>query len=106
MPGLGRASVDVCSVVVNRRAYNRCTHELFSGYTAVVKVRELNRRIEALGGVMTRQCGSHRRYEVVSAKGVRAFTVVPQHAGEVPVGTLAAIDRDLAPVLGKGWTRR
>ena len=50
---------------------------------------------------MTRQRGSHRRYE-----GVRAFTVVPQHAGEVPVGTLAAIDRDLAPVLGKGWTRR
>ena len=83
-----------------------CTHELFSEYTAVVKVRELNRRIEALGGVMTRQRGSHRRYEVVSAEGVRAFTVVPQHAGEVPVGTLAAIDRDLAPVLGKGWTRR
>ena len=83
-----------------------CTHELFSGYTAVAKVRELNRRIEALGGVMTRQRGSHRRYEVVSAEGVRAFTVVPQHTGEVPVGTLAAIDRDLAPVLGKGWTRR
>ena len=42
-----------------------------------MKVRELNRRIEALGGVMTRQRGSHRRYEVVSAEGVRAFTVVP-----------------------------
>jgi len=55
---------------------------------------------------MTRQRGSHRRYEVVSAEGVRAFTVVPQRVGEVPVGTLAAIDRDLASVLGKGWTRR
>ncbi|WP_315584130.1 type II toxin-antitoxin system HicA family toxin [Actinomyces viscosus] len=71
-----------------------------------MKARELNRRIGALGGVMTRQRGSHRRYEVVSLNGTRAHTVVPQHAGDVPVGTLAAIDRDLAPVLGKGWTRR
>jgi predicted RNA binding protein YcfA (HicA-like mRNA interferase family) len=30
----------------------------------VVKAREVNRRIERLGGVMVRQVGSHRRYEV------------------------------------------
>lgn len=57
---------------------------------------------------MTRQTGSHRRYAVVStgADGPKTwFTTVPQHSGDVPVGTLRAIERDLEDVFGKGWLR-
>ena len=75
----------------------------------VVRAREVNRRIERLGGVMVRQVGSHRRYVVTytDAAGVEATvaTTVAQHAGDVPAGTLRAIERDLEPGLGKGWLR-
>jgi len=66
----------------------------------------VNRRIERLGGVMVRQVGSHRRYVVTytDAAGVEATvaTTVAQHAGDVPAGTLRAIERDLEPGLRKG----
>ena len=59
----------------------------------------MNRRIERLGGVMVRQVGSHRRYVVVftndSGVEARAATIVPQHSGDIPAGTLRAIERDL-----------
>jgi predicted RNA binding protein YcfA (HicA-like mRNA interferase family) len=75
----------------------------------VVRAREINRRIERLGGVMVRQAGSHRRYMVTYADeaGSRMMvaTTVAQHAGDVPAGTLRAIERDLEPALGKGWLR-
>jgi predicted RNA binding protein YcfA (HicA-like mRNA interferase family) len=32
-------------------------------------------------------------------------TTVPQHAGDIPAGTLRAIERDLEPAFGKGWLR-
>jgi len=32
-------------------------------------------------------------------------TTVPQHAGDIPSGTLRAIERDLEPAFGKGWLR-
>jgi predicted RNA binding protein YcfA (HicA-like mRNA interferase family) len=32
-------------------------------------------------------------------------TTVPQHSGDIPAGTLRAIERDLEPALGKGWLR-
>lgn len=57
---------------------------------------------------MTRQTGSHRRYSVVgtSAGGNRTwFTTVPQHTGDIPAGTLRAIERDLEDAFGKGWLR-
>lgn len=57
---------------------------------------------------MTRQTGSHRRYAAVSsgADGSRTwFTTVPQHSGDIPAGTLRAIERDLEQVFGKGWLR-
>jgi predicted RNA binding protein YcfA (HicA-like mRNA interferase family) len=73
------------------------------------RAREVNRRIERLGGVMARQAGSHRRYVVTYADtdGVEAkvATMVSQHAGDIPAGTLRAIERDLEPALGKGWLR-
>jgi len=69
----------------------------------------VNRRIERLGGVMIRQTGSHRRYVVtyanVGGAEAKAATTVPQHSGDIPAGTLRAIERDLEPALGKGWLR-
>jgi len=74
-----------------------------------MRAREVNRRIERLGGVMIRQVGSHRRYVATytDAAGREAMvaTTVPQHAGDIPAGTLRAIERDLAPALGKRWLR-
>jgi predicted RNA binding protein YcfA (HicA-like mRNA interferase family) len=57
---------------------------------------------------MTRQVGSHRRYVVTyvdpsTGEERQVPTTVPQHAGDIPTGTLRAIERDLEPVLGKGW---
>jgi hypothetical protein len=34
---------------------------------------------------------------------VTARTSVSQHAGDIPRGTLGAIQRDMEPVFGKGW---
>lgn len=74
-----------------------------------MEAREVNRRIERLGGVMARQVGSHRRYVVTytGAAGEQATvtTTVAQHAGDIPAGTLRAIERDLEPAFGKGWLR-
>jgi predicted RNA binding protein YcfA (HicA-like mRNA interferase family) len=74
-----------------------------------MKAREVNRRIERLGGVMIRQVGSHRRYVVAftddTGAEAKATTTVPQHAGDIPAGTLHAIERDLEAALGKGWLR-
>jgi predicted RNA binding protein YcfA (HicA-like mRNA interferase family) len=75
----------------------------------VVRAREVNRRIERLGGVMARQVGSHRRYAVTytnaAGKQATVTTTVAQHAGDIPAGTLRAIERDLEPAFGKGWLR-
>jgi predicted RNA binding protein YcfA (HicA-like mRNA interferase family) len=69
-----------------------------------VKARQVNRRIERLGGKELRQRGSHRRYEA-TVDGVTARTTVPEHAGDIPIGTLQAIEKDMEPVFGKGWLR-
>jgi predicted RNA binding protein YcfA (HicA-like mRNA interferase family) len=70
-----------------------------------MKAREVNAKIEQQGGVILRQKGSHRFYEVSNTGGVTARTTVPQHNGDVPKGTLRAIERDLEEALGKGWLR-
>ncbi|WP_019931562.1 type II toxin-antitoxin system HicA family toxin [Nocardia sp. BMG111209] len=71
--------------------------------------RGVNRRIEQLGGVSVRQVGSHRRYRIVyeldTGQSATAHTTVPQHSGDMPIGTLRAIERDLAPAFGSGWLR-
>ncbi len=62
----------------------------------------MNRRIELLGGEHVRTVSSHRRYRVTN--GVLTLgTTVAQHSGDIPKGTLHKIERDLAPLLGKGW---
>jgi predicted RNA binding protein YcfA (HicA-like mRNA interferase family) len=70
-----------------------------------VKAREVNRRIERLGGRVVRQTGSHRRYVVTfidpAGREAKAFTSVAQHAGEIPSGTLRAIERDLEIALSE-----
>jgi predicted RNA binding protein YcfA (HicA-like mRNA interferase family) len=75
----------------------------------VVRAREVNRRIERRGGVMARQVGSHRRYVITykdaSGSEAKVATTVPQHQGDIPPGTLRAIERDLEPAFGKGWLR-
>jgi predicted RNA binding protein YcfA (HicA-like mRNA interferase family) len=74
-----------------------------------MRAREVNRRIERLGGVMARQVGSHRRYVVTytdAAGGqMTVVTTTAQHSGEIPAGTLRAIERDLEPAFGRGWLR-
>jgi predicted RNA binding protein YcfA (HicA-like mRNA interferase family) len=71
-----------------------------------VKARDINRRIELLGGEVLRQRGSHRLYRAVCADGSSVQTVVPQHAGrDVAPGTLRAIEKDLEPAFGKGWLK-
>jgi predicted RNA binding protein YcfA (HicA-like mRNA interferase family) len=67
-----------------------------------MKAREVNRKIERLGGIHVRTVGSHKRYRVISAD-VAASTAVPQHPGDIPHGTLRKIQKDLEPALGKGW---
>ena len=67
------------------------------------------RLIELNGGILLRQRGSHRQYEVrvtlADGTEVTARTTVAQHAGDVRPGTLRAIERDLEPVFGKGWLK-
>lgn len=69
----------------------------------------MNRRIERLGGEAVRQTGSHRRYGVTYVDGAghnrKVFTVVTQHPGDIPAGTLRAIERDLEVAFGAGWLR-
>ena len=74
-----------------------------------MRAREVNRAIERAGGTNLRQVGSHRRYRITKTgdDGIErtAHTTVPQHPGDIPTGTLRSIERDLEPVLGKGWLR-
>jgi predicted RNA binding protein YcfA (HicA-like mRNA interferase family) len=74
-----------------------------------MRAREVNRRIEQLGGTQLRQRGSHRVYEATKplsdGSTVSARTVVAQHAGDIPNGTLRAIEKDLEPAFGKGWLK-
>ncbi|MBX9472735.1 type II toxin-antitoxin system HicA family toxin [Microcella sp.] len=69
-----------------------------------MKARVIEKKIRAAGGVLVRQRGSHRLF-VVHADGKTARTTLPYHGGDVPKGTVRAIERDLEPVLGKGWLR-
>ena len=67
-----------------------------------MKAREVNRQIERLGGENVRQRGSHRLYRITNERGT-AQTTVPQHNGDIPGGTLRAIEKQLEGVLGEGW---
>jgi predicted RNA binding protein YcfA (HicA-like mRNA interferase family) len=51
---------------------------------------------------LVRRKGSHAIYRTPGG----CQTVVPLHTGDIPVGTLRAIQRQLEPCLGKGWLGR
>jgi len=61
---------------------------------------EVLKALKARGAVLVRQKGSHARYK--SACGECA-TTVPMHKGDVPIGTLRAIQKDMEPCYGEGW---
>jgi predicted RNA binding protein YcfA (HicA-like mRNA interferase family) len=67
-----------------------------------VTARDLLRLLRRLGCVEVRQRGSH-----VLVRCGECTAVVPVHAGEdIKTGTLRAIERQLEPCLGKGWSKR
>jgi len=54
--------------------------------------------------VMVGQRGSPRKYRAAGgAPPVTVHVIVPQHRGDIPVGTLRGIERALEPAFGKGW---
>ena len=71
--------------------------------------RTAGKRILKLGGYQVRQRGSHRFYEarrtLPDGTVVVANTVVPQHSGDIAVGTLRSIERDMELVFGERWLR-
>jgi predicted RNA binding protein YcfA (HicA-like mRNA interferase family) len=70
-----------------------------------VKAAQVIRRITELGGVQTRQRGSHRMFTATKS-GITAQTTVPDHgARDLGPGLVRAIERQMEPVFGKGWLR-
>ncbi len=63
-----------------------------------MKARELRRILASNGCREIRQRGSHL---IIGCGECR--TTVPLHGGTIPIGTLAAIRRQLAPCLGENW---
>jgi predicted RNA binding protein YcfA (HicA-like mRNA interferase family) len=61
----------------------------------------LRRLLKRLGCVEVRQRGAH-----LFVRCGRCSTVIPVHTGDLPPGTLRAIDADLALCLGEGWLER
>jgi predicted RNA binding protein YcfA (HicA-like mRNA interferase family) len=66
-----------------------------------MRTRELRNLLRRHGCVELRQSGSHLIVQCGSCR-----TVMPVHSGDIAVGTLRSIERDLAPCLGEGWIRR
>jgi predicted RNA binding protein YcfA (HicA-like mRNA interferase family) len=54
---------------------------------------EVVTKIKALGGELLRRKGSHARYECACGKHQ---TTVAMHNGDIPLGTLRAIQKQLA----------
>jgi predicted RNA binding protein YcfA (HicA-like mRNA interferase family) len=63
--------------------------------------REVSRRIVQLGGVEVASKGSHRRYQAAGCSTIVAF-----HPGDIPIGTLRSIERQMETCFGVGWLRR
>jgi predicted RNA binding protein YcfA (HicA-like mRNA interferase family) len=65
-----------------------------------VKASEVTKKILARGGRKLRQKGSHARFECACA---RFKTTVPMHGGELGLGLLKAIEKDLEECFGQKW---
>ena len=67
-----------------------------------MEAREVNRRIERLGGVVARQKASHRIYKARYGSNGTIQAVVAQHSGDMPLGTLRSIEKAMEPAFGNG----
>ena len=67
-----------------------------------MKVQDIAKALASNGGELIRQRGSHQRWRL-QRNGKTAFTTIPAHRGDVPIGTAKAIERDLEELLGKVW---
>ncbi len=67
----------------------------------MVTAPALVHRLRDFGCEPVRQRGSHQIWRCGTCR-----TVVPVHAGDIPVGTLRSIERDLVPCLGPRWLNR
>jgi predicted RNA binding protein YcfA (HicA-like mRNA interferase family) len=63
--------------------------------------REVLKRLAQQGCEVVRQSGSH---VIVRCPG-GCQTVVPQHRGDLPAGTLRSIVRHLSECIGEEWVR-
>ncbi len=67
----------------------------------------MNRRLERLGAVKASQRGSHRKYKAsykrLDGSAWTVQTIVAQHRGDMPLGTLRSIEESMEPAFGKGW---
>jgi len=64
--------------------------------------REVVHILGRLGAIRVRHVGSHARF--VSACG-KCATTVAMHTGDIPQGTLRAMERAMEPCYGRGWLR-
>ena len=63
--------------------------------------RALVRKLRELGCQPLRQRGSHQIWRCGNCQ-----TVIPIHTGDIPAGTLRAVERDLEPCLRPRWLSR
>ncbi len=73
----------------------------------MVRANDVNRRLERLGAIKVSQRGSHRKYKAsykrVDGSTGTVQTIVAQHRGDMPQGTLRSIEESMEPAFGKGW---
>jgi len=70
--------------------------------------KQVVRKILSLGGYLKRQVGSHARYGALyeeDGQEQECATTVAMHTGDIPVGTLHRIEKDMEPAFGKGWLK-
>lgn len=70
-----------------------------------MRATEITTTLAKAGATMIRQRGSHQRWRVTD-RGVTSYTTVPMHRGDVPLGTVRQIEKDMERSLGKGWLLR
>ena len=63
-----------------------------------LRAREVAKRLEKAGATWNSGKGSHRKYQYKTCR-----TVVAMHPGDMNPNTLRAIEKQMAPCLGKGW---
>ncbi len=55
--------------------------------------------------VLVRTRGIHEQWSHTTEDGMTYRTTLANHSGDVPTGTLVAIERDMEPAFGRRWLR-